>query len=81
MTPEERHALIQDIIHAVKSSTEPILSDDEKQWVKLAIQKEAQSIKLRNAIIEKTLSGLAWAAIVGTFYVFVEWAKSHGYRP
>jgi len=80
MTPDERHALIQDIVHAVKA-TEPNLSNDEQQWVKLAIKKEAQSIALRNAIIEKTLSGLAWAGVVGMFYLVVEWAKSHGYKP
>jgi len=80
MTPEERQALIADIVHAVKA-TETALSNDEQQWVKLAIKKEAQSIALRNAIIEKTLSGLAWAGIVGLFYIFAEWAKSHGYKP
>lgn len=80
MTAEERVALIQEIVHAVKAM-DTSLSNDEQQWVKLAIKKEAQSIALRNAIIEKTLSGLAWAGIVGLFYMFVEWAKSHGYRP
>jgi len=80
MTPEERHALIAEIVSAVRA-VDPVLSNDEQQWVRLAIKKEAQSIALRNAIIEKTLSGLAWAGVVGLFYLFAEWAKNHGYKP
>jgi hypothetical protein len=41
------------------------LTPEEYQWVQLAIKREAQSIRLRQAIIEKTLAGLIWAAVVG----------------
>jgi len=41
------------------------LTAEQHQWVMLAIQREAQSIRLRQAIIEKTLAGLVWAAVVG----------------
>ncbi len=41
------------------------LTAEQHQWVLLAIQREAQSIRLRQAIIEKTLAGLVWAAVVG----------------
>jgi hypothetical protein len=44
----------------------------------MAIQKEAQSIDLRKAIIEKTLSGLVWFVIVGIGYLFVDFLRSHG---
>jgi hypothetical protein len=47
----------------------------------MAIQKEAQSIELRKAVIEKTLSGLAWSAVVGFGYVVLNWATTHGYKP
>lgn len=57
------------------------LSTDEQQWVKLAIAREAQSIKLRQAIIEKTLSGLAWAALLGLGVMIAEFAKNHGWKP
>ena len=79
MTPEERKELISDIIIALESTTiaPPILSDEEHRWVKMAIQKEAQSIELRKAIIEKTLAGLVWMIIVGFGYVFLDFAKSH----
>ncbi len=36
---------------------------EEHQWVKLAIKKEAQSIAVRQAIIEKSLASLVWAGL------------------
>lgn len=57
-----------------------MLSDDERQWVRLAIQREAQSIKLRQAIIEKTLTGLIWAGLVGVGLIFTEWLRAHGWK-
>ena len=66
MTPEEMEQLVLDISFAINKST---------------IQKEAQSIELRKAVIEKTLSGLAWSAVVGFGYVVLNWATSHGYKP
>ena len=80
MTPQEREEFIKDVAAAIRIS-EPVLTADEVQYVKLAIKKEAQSIALRNAIIEKTLAGLAWSAIVGLGILIVEWAKAHGYKP
>lgn len=80
MTPQEREEFIKDVAAAIRSA-EPILTDEEIQYVRLAIKKEAQSIALRRAIIEKTLGGLAWAAILGMFYIIKEWASNHGYRP
>jgi hypothetical protein len=47
----------------------------------MAIKKEAQSIALRQAIIEKSLTGLVWAAIVGVGAMFLQWATAHGYKP
>lgn len=80
MSPTERDEFIKDVAAAIRAA-EPVLSDEEVRYVRLAIKKEAQAIKLREAIIEKTLGGLAWAAIVGLFYMFKEWASNHGYRP
>lgn len=80
MTPQEREEFIKDVAAAIRSA-EPILTDEEIQYVRLAIKKEAQSIALRRAIIEKTLGGLAWATILGMFYIIKEWASNHGYRP
>lgn len=79
MTQDERNALIEDIAAAIKS-TEPVLSQEEIQYVRMAIKREAQSIAFRDAIIEKSLTGLIWAAIVGLGYMIKEWLNSHGLR-
>lgn len=80
MTPEEIEQIVVDISMSINSAA-ITLSQDEQRWVKMAIKKEAQSIELRKAIIEKTLSGLVWSAIVGFGYIFLNWATTHGYRP
>lgn len=56
------------------------LNDDEAEWVRLAIRKEAQSIQLRQAVIEKTLAGLIWAAVVGLGYLLLDYLKAHGWK-
>ena len=80
MTPEERAEFVKDVAAAIKLS-EPVLSIEEQQWVRLAIRKEAQSIKLRQAVIEKTLAGLVWAGLIALAVVFKEYAVSHGWKP
>lgn len=79
MTPEERRALIAEIAEVLTTAA-PQLSDEEQQWVRMAIQREAQSIALRKAIIEKTLGSLVWSAIVGVGYLIVDYLKNHGLR-
>lgn len=82
MTPEEREEFIAAIAAAVRLRvTDKQLSEEEQQWVRLAIKKEAQSIALRQAIIEKTLSGLVWAAVIALGGMFMQWATAHGYKP
>lgn len=56
------------------------LSPEQRQWVELAIQREAQSIRLRQAIIEKTLTGLIWAGVLGLGAVVLSWLESHGFK-
>ena len=80
MTPQEIDQIVFDITLAITTST-GALSQDEQRWVKMAIRKEAQSIELRKAVIEKTLGGLAWSAVVGFGYLLLNWATSHGYKP
>lgn len=82
MTPKEREEFIQDIAAAIRiRSTDTSLSDEEMRWVRLAIKREAQSIELRKAIIEKSLAGLVWMCILGIGSVFMSWATSHGFKP
>ncbi len=78
MTPEDRNELITAITSAIKSSSQ--LTEEEQEWVRMAIQREAQSIALRRAIIEKSLSGLVWSAIVGCGYIFLDFLKNHGVK-
>lgn len=80
MTPEERAQFIADVTAAITRVAEPVLTEEEQQWVRLAIQKEAQSIKLRQAVIEKTLAGLVWSAVIGLGYVFLDFFKNHGFK-
>ena len=82
MTKQERDELVAEIAAAIRSRhSDASLSDEEMRWVRLAIQKEAQSIELRKAIIEKSLVGLAWMCIVGVGSVFMSWATAHGFKP
>ena len=60
---------------------EHALTQDERQWVRLAIQKEAQSIKFRQAVIEKTTAGLVWALLAGLGFMFLDFLKAHGWKP
>lgn len=41
------------------------LSAEEIQWVRMAIESEANRAKLREAVIQKTLAGLIWFLIAG----------------
>ena len=81
MTPEERHQLIADIAEAIKPSQPRLeLSEDEVRALKLLIKRQEQSIELRRAIIEKSLTGLIWSAIVFVGYMIKEWLTLHGFK-
>ena len=79
MTPEERKALIAELVEILQTAA-PQLSEEEQRWVRLAIQKEAQSLAFRNAIIEKTFMGVIWFFICGIGYIFVDFLKNHGFK-
>ena len=82
MTETERDDLVAAIVAAVRTrSADAGLSEDEQRWVRMAIQREAQSIELRKAIIEKSLAGLVWMLKIGLGSMFVQWATAHGYKP
>lgn len=79
----EFHHTLRSMIREAVSESMPmsLLTEEEHAWVKLAIQKEAQSIRLRQAVIEKTLAGLLWAAIAGLGTMFVTYLQAHGWKP
>jgi len=79
MTPEDRSLLISDLLVALKSS-DTCLDMEEQQWVKNAIKAQNDMEQLRKAIIEKTLAGLIWAAVLGLGYLFVDFLRNHGLK-
>jgi hypothetical protein len=80
MTPEERAILIAEIEAAVQSVKSHELSEEELQWVRLAISAEARKIRFRDAVIEKSITGLVWAGIVGIGYILLDFLKNHGLK-
>ena len=79
MTPEDRSLLISDLLIALKSS-DTCLDAEEQQWVRNAIKAQSDMERLRKAIIEKTLAGLIWAAILGLGYLIVDFFRNHGLK-
>lgn len=83
---ERREFMKETIETAVESAVKAAmpktpLTDDEHRWIQLAIQSEAQSIAFRRAVIEKSLTGLVWALIVGIGMVLREYFTAHGWKP
>ena len=78
MTPDERQELVYLVTTAVESVVvNNRLSPDEIHWVRMAIQAEAERASLRKAIIEKSLAGLMWIAIVAAGGWLVDFVTSH----
>ena len=75
---QTRLELVQLVKSAVSEAVEQHpLSPDEVHWVRMAIQAEAQRASLRKAIIEKSLAGLMWIAIVAVGGWFADFFMSH----
>lgn len=79
MSPDERAQLIADMVMAFQNSKAQ-LTDEELQWVRLAIEAESRKIRFRDAVIEKSLAGLVWSGLVGIGYLIVDFFKNHGMR-
>ena len=62
-TKTELIALLKEVV--VQAVEVHPLTDEETQWVRMAIKAEADRAALRKAIIEKTLTGLVWMLVVG----------------
>jgi hypothetical protein len=78
MSPDERQELVALVTHAVEAAVvNNRLSPDEIHWVRMAIQAEAERASLRKAIIEKSLAGLMWIAIVAAGGWLVDFVTSH----
>ena len=74
-TKAELMALLKEaVLEAVEHHP---LTDEEIQWVRMAIKAEAERAALRKAIIEKTLAGLVWMLVVGL--ITLVWSGLKGY--
>jgi hypothetical protein len=80
MTADERAQLIADLTAALQAVPKKELTEEEMQWVRLAIAAEARKIKFRDAVIEKSLTGLVWACVVGIGYVFLDFLQNRGLK-
>ena len=84
MTPDEQeqfiNAVTAAVVAAVTADKATMYPPEHSQWVELAIKRQAQSIALRQAIIEKSITGLVWAGIVGLTLVIREWLNAHGLK-
>lgn len=71
----------QTVVRAVKEAMpNALLNAEEYRWVQLAIRGEAQRIAFRQSVIDKTLTGLVWALILGVGIMVKEYLSSHGLK-
>ena len=84
MTPDEREEFIDAVgavvAAAVASDRAAPYPPEHAKWVELAIKKQAQSVSLRQAIIEKSITGLVWAGIIGLGLMIREWLNMKGLK-
>ena len=83
LTPEDKKDIADLVLQgltAVHAQPAPQLNEEELQWVRLAIAAEARKIKFRDAVIEKSLTSLAWTGIVGFGYLLLDYLRNHGLR-
>ena len=53
------------------------LSDDEVQWVRMAIEAEARKAAFRKAVIEKTFVGLLSSGAIGILVYMADFFREH----
>lgn len=72
---EELKNLLKEVIN--ETVEQRPLSDDEIQWVRLAIQAEAKKAAFRQAVIEKTFIGLISSGGLALVYYIIDFVKLH----
>lgn len=75
MTREDLREVLREVV--VEVVEQHPLSDDEIQWVRMAIKAEADRAALRKAIIEKSLAGLVWICIVAAGGWVADYVVAH----
>ena len=78
---ELRDSMRETITQAVKDAMpHALLTDEEHRYVQAAIKREAQKIAFRQSVIDKTLTGLVWALVVGLGVMAKEYLVAHGWK-
>lgn len=72
---EELKVLLKEVIN--ETVEKHPLTDEEIQWVRLAIQAEAKKAAFRQAVIEKTFIGLISSGGLAVLYYIVDFVKLH----
>lgn len=73
--------LVASIVEALeKTYTPQCLTEDEQKWVRMAIKVQADRAAIRKAIIEKSLAGLVWAALLAGGTLIMDGLKLHGWK-
>lgn len=72
---EELVLLLKEVI--AEAVEQHPLSDEEVQWVRMAIQAEAKRAAFRQAVIDKTFIGLLSSAGIAIVMYGIEFFKSH----
>jgi len=75
ISKEELVALLKEVIN--ESVESHPLSDEEVEWVRLAIQEQVRRAKFRQAVIDKTLIGLMSATLLWLGSKMVEVIMAH----
>ena len=70
---------------SMESRPAPLLTEEEHQWVQMAIKREAQTYEFRRAVISKTLAGLLWTVIAASgtllWTMASDYFTKHGWKP
>lgn len=75
MTKEDLVALLKEVVlEAVEAHP---LSDEEVQWVRMAIEAEAKRAAFRKAVIEKTFIGLMSSALIAVVMYALDMFRTH----
>jgi hypothetical protein len=75
ITKEELLLLVKEAV-AQATEVHP-LSPEEIQWVRLAIEAQAERAQLRKAIIHKSLAGLVWMCLLAAGSWVVDLISTH----
>jgi hypothetical protein len=76
MAPHERALIVQDLLVAIKADEAMHIGVEEREWIRLGVERERERSKRWNAVIEKTLAGLVWMLVLAAGSILLEGVKA-----